>query len=46
MSHNLTIKGKNFNPKLTTVSDKPSVMESGAKYVYVGYNGKISFYKH
>lgn len=40
MSNNLTIKGKNFNPKLATISDKPSVMDSGAKYVYVGYNGK------
>lgn len=34
---NLTIKGKNFNPKLVNISDKPNVMESGAKYVWVGY---------
>tara|TARA_B110000261_G_scaffold139405_1_gene158776 strand:- start:112 stop:1032 length:921 start_codon:yes stop_codon:yes gene_type:complete len=34
---NLTIKGKNFNPKNVSISDKPSVMESGAKYVWVGY---------
>lgn len=40
MTSNLTIKGKNFNPELVTISDKPSVMDSGAKYVYVGYKGK------
>ena len=34
---NLTIKGKNFNSKLVSISDKPNVMESGAKYVWVGY---------
>ena len=34
---NLTIKGKNFNPKFVHISDKPNVMESGAKYVWVGY---------
>ena len=32
------IKGKNFNSKLLSISDKPNVMESGAKYVWVGYD--------
>ncbi len=40
MSNNQTIKGKNLNPELITVSDKPTTMDSGAKYVYVGYNSK------
>jgi len=40
MSNNQTIKGKNLNPELVTVSDKPTSMDSGAKYVYVGYNNK------
>ena len=40
MSNNQTIKGKNLNARLVTISDKPSVMDSGAKYVYVGYNSK------
>lgn len=40
MSNNQTIKGKNLNPELVTVSDKPTNMDSGAKYVYVGYNNK------
>ena len=40
MSNNQTIKGKNLNADLVTVSDKPSIMDSGAKYVYVGYNSK------
>lgn len=40
MSNNQTIKGKNLNSELVTVSEKPSVMDSGAKYVYVGYNNK------
>jgi len=34
---NLTIKGKNLKPELISISDKPSVMDSGAKYVWVGY---------
>jgi hypothetical protein len=34
---NLTIKGKNLKPELVSISDKPSVMDSGAKYVWVGY---------
>jgi hypothetical protein len=34
---NLTIKGKNLNSKLISISDKPTVMDSGAKYVWVGY---------
>ena len=40
MSNNQTIKGKNLNADLVTLSDKPSIMDSGAKYVYVGYNSK------
>ena len=40
MANNQTIKGKNLNTELVTISDKPSVMDSGAKYVYVGYNNK------
>ena len=40
MSNNQTIKGKNLNSELVTVSDKPNNMDSGAKYVYVGYNNK------
>ena len=40
MANNQTIKGKNLNAELVTVSDKPSIMDSGAKYVYVGYNNK------
>jgi hypothetical protein len=40
MSNNQTIKGKNLNPELVTVSEKPTKMDSGAKYVYVGYNNK------
>ena len=34
------IKGKNFDANLISISDKPSVMESGAKYVWVGYKSK------
>ena len=40
MANNQTIKGKNLNSELVTVSDKPTTMDSGAKYVYVGYNNK------
>ena len=40
MANNQTIKGKNLDSKLVTLSDKPSIMDSGAKYVYVGYNSK------
>lgn len=40
MANNQTIKGKNLNSELVTVSEKPSIMDSGAKYVYVGYNNK------
>ena len=40
MANNQTIKGKNLNSEFITVSDKPSIMDSGAKYVYVGYNNK------
>lgn len=34
------IKGKNFDSSLISVSDKPSIMDSGAKYVWVGYKSK------
>ena len=38
MATSKTIKGKNLNVEQLTISDTPSVMDSGAKYVYVGYN--------
>lgn len=34
------IKGKNFDSSLISISDKPSIMDSGAKYVWVGYKSK------
>ena len=35
---NLTIKGKNLKSNLISISDKPIVMDSGAKLVWVGYD--------
>ena len=46
MANNQTIKGKNLDSKLVTLSDKPSIADSGAKYVYVGYNNKNLVFRH
>ena len=36
----VTIKPKNLETELIGYSDKPSVLDSGAKYVWVGYKKK------
>ena len=36
----VTIKPKNLETELVSYSEKPSVLDSGAKYVWVGYKGK------